>query len=182
MNVLSHALQEQLAGWRLASFALEDPGRSLLVPDERMPDNVHAPLRGPSDQCIGSDEIKAAWAALNRVPFEGVPRRDDVEVVGDEIVGFVGDRVSGKTDAEGWLKKLCQRRNVRHGYPFDGLFVVGKAKLGHDGQRTAMDRRVTPGRCDHLELLERLELLLQGLGSPRDGDEAWRNDKAYHKE
>ena len=58
LNVISHALQEQLPGGRLASFALKYPGWSLLVPDESLPDHVDAGCDAHATSASGRTKSK----------------------------------------------------------------------------------------------------------------------------
>src|SRR5690349_4403983 len=81
-----HARNERIARDRRASGIRKDPGRSLVVPNEGMPDDDSAVSFAERNVPIGGAKVELSGSRLDIRPLQHILRRDAVEVTRDERV------------------------------------------------------------------------------------------------
>ena len=114
-NVIAHAREQRVAIGGLAVRALEDPGSRLGMPDERVPDDLHAAVDTELDVAIRRFERVAVGGRVNRLELQHVLRADLVELLRDDVDGGGIDPlelplVDGDADRHPLRHQVLERR------------------------------------------------------------------------
>ena len=116
LDVRAQALAQQrpVGGRRRQgrAVALEEPGRRLLVPQQRVAVDAHVVLERPVDQAVGGGEGERALDGLDRLRLHLVAGRDLLGVVCEQVAAAAEDVLRLDRDAERHGHGLV---NGRHG-------------------------------------------------------------------